>query len=73
VKEETARAAANAIVLSAGVAAAYLILRKPRVRRLAWRAFRLWLGASVPAYLAGEVRQAWRESKEPIPVVHRPM
>jgi hypothetical protein len=72
VKDETARVAANVILLSAGVAAGYLVLTRPRVRRLAWRALRLWLGASVPAYLAAEVRQAWRESKEPIPVVHRP-
>ena len=69
--DRTAQAVASVLVASAGVAAAYAVLRQPRLRRLAWRATRVWLGAGVPAYLLAQVRQAWRESAPP-PVVHRP-
>jgi hypothetical protein len=57
-----ARTTANVILVSMGVAAAYVILTTPSLRRLAIRGARLWLGASVPAYLASQTRQAWLES-----------
>ena len=57
-----ARTAANVILVSAGVAAAYVILTTPSLRRLAFRGARLWLGANVPAYLVDQTRQAWLES-----------
>ena len=44
------------------MAAAYVIVTRPPLRRLAFRTARLWLGASVPAYLANQARQAWLES-----------
>lgn len=58
----TARTAANVVVATAGVAAAYVILTTPPLRRLALRAITLWLGASIPAYLVAEVRRAWEAS-----------
>lgn len=58
----TARVVANATIASAGAVAAYFVLTRPRLRRAALLAARWWLGASVPVYLAGEVRRAWAES-----------
>ena len=50
------------VLVGAGLAAAYVILTTPPLRRLARRGLRLWLGASVPAYLFQTVREAWVES-----------
>jgi hypothetical protein len=60
-----ARTVANVVLASAGVAAAYVILTTPSLRRLALRGARLWLGASIPMYLATETRQAWVASGAP--------
>lgn len=60
--EDHARTTANVLLAGAGVAAAYVILTRPPLRRLAFRLVRLWLGAGVPVFLAGQVRQAWLES-----------
>lgn len=57
-----ARTAANVVLVSAGVGAAYVILTTPPLRRLAIQAVRWWLGASVPAYLAAEIGRGWRAS-----------
>ena len=58
-----ARTVANLVLISAGVAAAYVVITTPPLRRLAVRATRMWLGASVPVYLMGEARRAWIESE----------
>jgi len=60
-----ARVAANVVLASAGVAAAYVVLTTPSLRRLAVRAARLWLGVGVPGYLMAETRKAWLESGRP--------
>jgi hypothetical protein len=60
--DENARTAANVVLVTAGVAAAYLVLSKPPLRRLAVKAVQLWLGASVPAFLMTQAREAWVES-----------
>jgi hypothetical protein len=57
-----ARTAANIILGVAGVAAAYVVLTRPPLRRLAVRATQLWLGASVPVYLLQQAGRAWVES-----------
>jgi hypothetical protein len=62
VTESGAHTAANLVVAAMGVAAAYVVLTTPPLRRLAIRGVRVWLGASVPIYLARQVRQAWMES-----------
>jgi hypothetical protein len=59
-----ARTVANVILVSAGVAAAYVIVTTPSLRRLAVRGARLWLGASIPVYLAAQTREAWMASGE---------
>jgi len=53
---------ANVVLVSAGVAAAYVVLTTPPLRRLVFRAAQIWLGASVPVYLVNQTRQAWLES-----------
>ena len=58
----TARTVANVVLVSAGVAAAIVVVTTPPLRRLVVRGTRLWLGASVPAYLLGLTRDAWLES-----------
>ena len=59
---DRARLVANVMIASAGVAAAYVVLTRPPLRRLAFQAVRVWLGASVPVFLAEEARRAWVES-----------
>jgi hypothetical protein len=59
---ESARTASTLILVSAGVVAAYVVLTTPPLRRLAFMGVRLWLGASVPAYLLSQVGHAWAES-----------
>ena len=60
----TARTVANVVLVSAGVAAAFVILTNPPLRRLAMRATQLWLGASVPAYLLDQTKRGWVESRQ---------
>ena len=58
-----ARRIANAILASAGVAAAVIVVSRPRLRRLALEAGRQWLGGQdVAGYLIGEAKRAWAES-----------
>lgn len=63
--ESSARTASNVVLAAAGFAAAYVVITTPPLRRLAIQGLRYWLGASVPIYLAREVRHAWVESARP--------
>jgi len=60
--DATAHTVANVAVATAGIAAAYVIVTTPPLRRLALVGIRWWLGASVPIYLLSQVRSAWVES-----------
>jgi len=62
VTSTAARTVANTVLVSAGLGAAYVILRSPKLRRLALGALRIWLGAGVP-YVWSETRRAWVESR----------
>jgi len=59
----SARTTANLVLAAAGVAAAYVIFTTPPLRRLAIRGTRIWLGASIPAYLMEEAVRAWIASE----------
>ena len=59
---DTARTAANVVLASAGLAAAYVVITTPPLRRLAGAGLRVWLGASVPAYIAIQAARAWQDS-----------
>ena len=61
--QDRARTVANVMIATAGVAAAYVILRTPSLRRLARQGVRVWLGASVPVYLLTETGRAWVQSR----------
>jgi hypothetical protein len=63
--ETTARTVTNVVLASAGVAAAFVILTNPPLRRLAARGLRLWLGATIPLYLLDQTKRAWVESGRP--------
>jgi hypothetical protein len=60
--DANARTVANVVLVGAGVAAAYVILTKPPLRRLASRVLKLWLGASVPVFMMNQAREAWADS-----------
>ena len=61
----TARNVANVVLISAGVAAAYVVVTTPPLRRLALRGTEWWLGATVPGYLLYLAGRAWAESERP--------
>jgi len=60
--DSAARTAANVVLASAGLAAAYVVITTPPLRRLALGGLRMWLGATVPVYLARQIQHAWVES-----------
>lgn len=56
------RTAPALIVVAACVGGAYLIARFPTARRVAWQLVRVAATTWLPAWVASEVRQAWRQS-----------
>jgi len=48
------------VLVSAGLAAAYVVLTTPPLRRLLLRAGGWWLGAGLPLALAADVASVWR-------------
>ena len=64
----TARTVANVVLISAGVAAAYVVVTTPPLRRLALRGAEWWLGATVRGYLLYLTGRAWTESGRARPV-----
>jgi hypothetical protein len=63
--EATARTVANVVLITAGVAAAYVVITTPPLRRLALRGIHIWLGASIPVYVASQIKDAWVQSERP--------
>lgn len=61
--DRSARTVANVILASAGATAAIVVLTTPPLRRLAFRASRVWLFTTLPLFLLNETRKAWAESK----------
>lgn len=59
----SSRLIANVVMVSAGVAAAYVIITTPPLRRLAGALARRWLGVTVPVFLITQARQASVESR----------
>ena len=53
---------ANVVIISAGAAAACVVLTSPPLRALMGMASRRWLGASLPVFLLSQTRRAWVES-----------
>ena len=61
-KEETAYAVADLALIVAAGAAAWFVLREPRLRRPALRLVRVLATTTIPAFLVREVRTAWEAS-----------
>lgn len=59
---ERARTVANLIVGAGVLAIGFVILRNPRLRRVAWSLAKTAVTTTVPVYLANEVRTAWKAS-----------
>ena len=57
-----AETAANVVMIAAAGAAAYLILRNPKRRRLAWQLTRQYATGPLAVWGAELVREAWQDS-----------
>jgi hypothetical protein len=60
--EDRARRVANAVLVAAAAAAAFVILRDPRLRRSAWQLARAWAAGPLAVWATAELRHAWDES-----------
>jgi hypothetical protein len=63
--EAQARTAANLVIGTAAVGAAYAILRTPSLRRAVWRLTKTWARGPLLVWTATELRRAWDASGEP--------
>lgn len=64
--DDTARRVANTVMGLAAVGAAYVVLSRPPLRRMAWRLALTALTGTLPAWVNHEVRHAWAESARPM-------
>jgi hypothetical protein len=62
VTEAQARTTANIVMTAAALGAAVIILRSPRLRRIAWQLARQYATGPLAVWTAGTVREAWDES-----------
>lgn len=60
--EQHARATANVVMAAAALGAAVIVLRSPRLRRLAWRLVAQYVGGPLVVSAAATARQAWDEA-----------
>ena len=60
--EKQARTAANVVMFAAAAGAAFVVLRNPPLRRLAWRFARQYASWPLAVWGAELVRESWRES-----------
>jgi hypothetical protein len=56
------RAVADLAVAAIGATAAIYIMRRPQLRRLAWRLTKYAIGTILPGYLIQETKRAWAET-----------
>lgn len=61
--EAQARQTANILIGAAAIGVAYVIVRTPALRRLAWQLARTAIGTTGPAWLMNEVRHAWNDGR----------
>jgi hypothetical protein len=60
--EQQARNIANVVMAAAALGAAVIVIRNPKLRRLAWQLARQYATGPLAAWTAGTVRTAWDES-----------
>lgn len=63
--EESARRVANALIGAAAFGAAVVILKKPRLRRMATGLIVAAVTSGIPTWLGREVQHAWHASRGP--------
>jgi hypothetical protein len=64
-QEQRARQTANVVMAAAAFGAAVLVLRSPRLRRLAWQLARQYVRGPLAAWTGATVRSAWEASARP--------
>jgi hypothetical protein len=62
VTEQQARTTANVVMAAAALGAAVLVLRSPKLRRIAWQLARQYAAGPVAIWASGAVQDAWNES-----------
>jgi hypothetical protein len=60
--QQTARKVADGLLIAGAVAAAYYVIKTPRLRRMAVGLAANALTGTLPAWLTTEIRQAWAAS-----------
>ncbi|MEO8076819.1 MAG: hypothetical protein ABI818_10845 [Acidobacteriota bacterium] len=60
--EASAGKIANIVIGAAVLGAAYVVVKTPRLRQLAWRLAVNALTVSGPAWVSREIQQGWNES-----------
>jgi hypothetical protein len=60
-----AETAANLVLIAAAAAGAFIVLRNPKLRRLAWQLARQYAAGPLAVWGAELVRESWRDSGRP--------
>jgi len=60
--ETHARTTANVVMAAAALGAAVIVLRNPKLRRMAWQLARQYATGPLAVWATGTVRQAWDDS-----------
>ena len=60
--EAQARTTANVLMAAAALGAAVIVMRSPKLRRMAWQLARQYATGPLAAWTAGTVRDAWDQS-----------
>ncbi len=63
--QATAEKVANVLIGAAVAGAAFYVLKRPSLRRLAWRLAIAAATGTVPAWLTQEIRNGWEASARP--------
>ena len=69
--ETKARQTANLLMAAAALGAAVIVMRNPKLRRLAWQLARQYATGPLAAWTAGTIRTAWDESERRAPSIVR--
>ena len=65
--EKQARTVANTLMAAAAVGAAVVVMRSPKLRRLAWQLARHYTRGPLAVWAAASVREAWDGSAARLP------
>ena len=69
--EKQARTVANGIMVAAAVGAVVVVMRSPKLRRIAWQLARQYASGPLAVWAAGSVRDAWDASASARPMALR--